>query len=111
LAEPGIPEGGYRDQVRVFFPSNPDKPRETMLEVNGVVGIDAIDGIFQSFFSYSAQKYKGRPDGNPDNIRVRPRFVTTPESYYKAFLENNEEVTPLGSKGDIVFKISARQPA
>ncbi|MER9629600.1 hypothetical protein [Mesorhizobium sp. M0296] len=106
LAKPGIPKEGYRDQVRVFFPSNPDKPRETMLEINGVIGIAAVDGMFESFFTYSAQKYKGRPDGNPDDIRVRPRFVTAPESYYKAFFETNEEATPLGSKGDIVFKIS-----
>ncbi|MER9242852.1 hypothetical protein [Mesorhizobium sp. M0633] len=105
LAKPGIPEDGYSDQVRVFFPSNPDKPRETMLEINGVIGISPIDGAFESFFTYSAQKYKDRPDGNPDAIRVRPIFVTAPESYYKAFFDYNKEITPLGSKGNIVFTV------
>ncbi|MER9574917.1 hypothetical protein NKI78_04590 [Mesorhizobium sp. M0400] len=106
LAKPGIPEDGYSDQVRVFFPSNPDKPRETMLEINGMIGIAAKDGAFESYFTYSAHKYKDRPDGDPDNIRVRPRFVTAPESYYKAFFENNKELIPLGYKGNIVFKVS-----
>lgn len=106
LAKPGIPEDGYKDQVRLFVPSNPDKPHDTMLEINGVIGIMPKDGAFESFFSYSAQKYKGRLDGNPDEVRVHPVFMTADKAYYEAFFENNKEYSPLGSKGEIVFKVT-----
>ncbi|TPJ72551.1 hypothetical protein [Mesorhizobium sp. B2-7-1] len=114
LAHPGVPLEGYKDGVRVFFPSNPDEPHDTMLEVDGVIGVTATyrdDGAlgspFKSYFSYTAQKYKDRLKGDPDSVRVRPVFVADSDVYKEAFLKSNDNETDvvLGSKGQIVFEL------
>jgi hypothetical protein len=111
VAENGIPADGWRDQVRVFFPSNPENPHDTMLEVTGVIGIEPKGDSFESFFSYQANQYKGRTEGNPEGISVRPVFPYAGDFFIKAFSENNNPFKAMGREGDIRWMVKDPKPS
>ncbi|MER9663337.1 hypothetical protein [Mesorhizobium sp. M0134] len=107
-----LPPDGWQDDVRVFFPSDPDDPHDTMLEVTGKIGIAPIPGGvtgggFQSFFAYSAKQYEGRKLGKVEDVTVTPVFPIKSDFFAAAFFKENKEATGLSRDGSISFDVLA----
>ncbi|QKD16300.1 hypothetical protein [Mesorhizobium sp. NZP2077] len=99
---------GWSDNVRVFFPSDPDNPHDTMLELTGTIGLTNVgEGNYESFFKYRAARYKDRPDGQPGDVTVTPVFPYDREKFFSAYYNTNKEAARLGSDGNITFKVDA----
>ncbi|WP_296746978.1 hypothetical protein [Mesorhizobium sp.] len=101
-----LPAKGWADEVRLFFPSDPDNPHDTMLEVVGKIGISTEGASqFKTFFSYSAKQYKGRPKGNIDDVKVVPRFPDQEEFFASAFYAANKDSVPLSADGAVDWTV------
>jgi hypothetical protein len=54
---------------RIFFPSDSSRSKETMLAFDAHLVIQIVnEQLFQSQLSYTATKYKNRPDGDPSQV-------------------------------------------
>ncbi|PTE08820.1 hypothetical protein C9427_19380 [Mesorhizobium helmanticense] len=108
MGDDRLPADGYRDSVRIFFPSDPEDAYATLLELNGEIGIRPRDNAFESYFNYTLQRYKDRPDGRPEDVSIRPIF---PDAYSKtllaAYAEANPEPKLLSEKGEIAFTVAS----
>lgn len=103
----GLPQDGYADEVHIYFPSNADRPSETMLELYGKVGFTAKDDAYQSFFSYAVQPLDGRREGNVEDVRVEPYFPGSSEVFMSAFLKANASLQqPLAKEGSLTFDVT-----
>jgi hypothetical protein len=99
-----LPKNGWKDEIRVFFPTDVNKPRDTMIEVTGEIGIYNNSDGYQSFFDYTAKRLDDRPDGDVDSVIVSPVFPNG--KYFSArFAVANTKPLILGSKGAINFQI------
>ncbi|MER8946538.1 MULTISPECIES: hypothetical protein [unclassified Mesorhizobium] len=103
----GLPSEGYSDQVVVYFPSDVNKPRDTMLELTGQIGLSVDGDVYRSYFKYFVQRLEGRPDGKIENVRVEPRFPVGGDFFHPAFVKFNENgPVQLTEKGSIDFLVS-----
>lgn len=101
-----LPKESYVDKIRIFFPSDPSRPRETMLEITGKVGIEPEGQSYTSFLEYYAHRYKNRPDGKIDDVLVQPGFPVSTKTFMEAYSTSNKPVYPLREKDRITFTVS-----
>ncbi|RWD70776.1 hypothetical protein [Mesorhizobium sp.] len=101
----GLPPEPYADDIRIFFPSDPSHPHDTMLEVTGKVGIKAEGGSYTSFFDYSARPYKDRPDGRLEDVMIAPSFGKD-SPFLDAFMASNKPSYTLEKRATITFTVS-----
>lgn len=107
-----LPEGGLQEAVKLFVPSDVENPHDTMLQIDGQVGIEpAENGGYKSYFYYAADKYKNRPLGDPNQIKVVPVFPIQSENFLAAFLKDNNGTTALSLKGQLNFYVPAAKNA
>ncbi len=102
-----LPPKGWTDEVRIFFPSDPDNPHDTMLELVGRIGL-RTEGTsqFKTFFSYSAKQYAGRTKGNIDDVKVVPRFPDQEQFFAPAFYATNKDGVPLSADGSVEWNVT-----
>jgi hypothetical protein len=102
----GLPNEPYVDNIRIFFPSDPSRPRETMLEVTGRVGIEPAGESYTSFLEYYAHRYKDRPDGKIEDVLVQPGFPVSSKTFMEAYSASNKPTYQLQEKDRITFMVS-----
>lgn len=98
-----LPEMEWSDDFRIFLPSDPKRVAATMLVVQGRLGIRREGDGYTSFLDYSAGRYEGRPDGDPEAVQVEVDFPGPSEVLYSDFDRNNPRTRVLGSDGSISF--------
>ena len=106
-----LPKIEFQNPVKLFFPSDPERAHDTMLVLNGVVGIKPIDGTFKTFFQYSLERYQDRPDGSPAEVFIHPSFPVQTEALMAAFMKENDEESPLTYKGIFAFTLPQQRDA
>ncbi len=100
-----LPEDGWKDDIRVFFPTDLTRPHDTMIEVTGTIGIKRkIDGL-ESYFYYAANRLDERPDGNVDSVLVSPEFPKFEKYFSPAFAQSYSKLPILGGEGEIAFHV------
>jgi len=100
-----LPENGWTDDIRVFFPTDVKRPYETMIEVSGAIGISGKSDGYVSFFNYIANRLPGRTAGDVDAVVVSPVFPDTGGYFSSAFAQEHQKAPTLGPKGEIGFHI------
>lgn len=98
--------GNYQTEFRIFLPSDLKNAHDTMLQVEGKIGISSEGGKYRSFLMYYATPLEGRPNGKPQDVSIKPLFPVQQHFFEKAYASNNEEVQPLNEKGFIEFEVS-----
>jgi hypothetical protein len=101
----GLPTEPYTNEIRIFFPSDPSRPRETMLEVTGRVGIEPEGNTYTSSLVYHAHRYKGRPDGQINDVLVQPGFPVSTDAFMQAYSASNKPSYVLREKDRIAFTV------
>lgn len=93
--------------VSVNFPSDLSRPRETMLEFKGEANLEQTsDSSYRSITTYTLSRVEGRPDGNPELVRIKPMFRGLAERLYSFFNRSYPDgFAPLES-GRLGFDVS-----
>lgn len=101
-----LPAQAWVDDVHMFFPSNPDNPHDTLMEISGQIGFQPrVDG-YESFFEYTAKRYEGRENGSAQGIFLTPYFPNETKAFEEAYFASNKEIQPLGQSGTIKFTVN-----
>lgn len=92
-------------KIKNFFPSDARNPKNTMLQLDGSVGIKrtGIDS-YSSFFEYEVKPY-ANSRGSVENVSVRPVFRGAAEGLLSSFNKYNGESRRLEAKGRISFEV------
>ena len=73
-----------------YFPSNASRPRETMLQLKGTVGVFPSSATsYTSIVSYTITPYE-KSEGSPTDLSIRPVFRGSAERFISAFYKENE---------------------
>jgi hypothetical protein len=91
--------------VRNFFPSDTKSPNETMLQLDGNIGVKRVnnDG-YESIFTYTLLPFNGSK-GDAKQIKLQPLFTGATESLLPAFEKENGNTVELSEKGYVRFQI------
>ena len=101
-----LPKKGWKDKIHVFFPTDVKKPRDTMIEVNGEIGIASKEDGYLSYFDYTAKRLDGRPDGDVNSVLMSSVFPDQDKYFSPRFVEGTKKPPLiLGSKGSVDFQI------
>ncbi|MBP2237086.1 hypothetical protein J2Z31_003600 [Sinorhizobium kostiense] len=102
------PKFGWTEDYTIFFPSDIEDVRETMLKLSATVSIkETDDGAYRTYFVYSVAPYDGRKGGDPEAVRFRaifPDAIPYLQELYAAQVAAEPRV--LGFKGESAFTIS-----
>jgi len=103
-----FPSEGWQQEIHTFFPSDLEKEHDTLLELWGKLNIKLIDSEYVIDFSYEAAPYKGRLDGNPNDVLFRPIFPNDRDYFDKAVRSDVgiDAFQKLGPKGSIRYAFS-----
>jgi hypothetical protein len=97
--------------VRSFFPSDGKRPSETMLVLTGEIGLQPSDTSFKTYINYAISKYPGRLEGEPLDLRLKPRLEHETEFLLPYFLQTYKEgAVQLLPKGFISFSAPIESP-
>ncbi|MGO4705118.1 hypothetical protein AB4072_04990 [Microvirga sp. 2MCAF38] len=97
-------------QIKVFFPSDAKRPKETMLELSGeATVVDVSENTFTSRLTYSVSRV-GNSNGSVEGVRMRPAFNAGASSLTEAFGKKYPEPIKLREKDAIAFTAQAAQP-
>ena len=100
------PLSSFADEFVVYFPSNPDNARNSMLKLVGSVGIEKTDEKFYlSTVNFNLSKVEGRPDGSVAGINIRPLFSGDAESLLKFYFKKNPSLLPIEKAKSIQFAV------
>ncbi len=89
-----------------FFPSDVTRPQETMLQMEGTVGIEVRGAdSYQSIVRYTMTRYPGS-EGNVSEIAFRPSFQGPAEVLIAAFNRRNDGAVRGVGDGQIAFDVS-----
>lgn len=101
-----LPTGGWASKLRIFFPTDIKDPSNSMIEVNGKIGIEIKDGGYTSFMTYYARPYKGRLKGDVQSVSIEPYFPDKAKPLIEDYLRDVGNHRILGEKGEINFSVS-----
>ena len=91
--------------VRNFFPSDTTRPNETMLELDGDIGVKRLDNTrYLSVFNYTLSPFNDSK-GDASQIKLQPMFTGATESLLPAFEKQNGKTVELREKGYVKFQI------
>jgi hypothetical protein len=92
-------------QIRNFFPSDVKHPQETMLQIQGEVGVlPQGPEEYVSFFNYVLKQVDGSPNGKTTNMSLRPAFRGATESLLPFFHQKYPDGVKMGAEGDVSFE-------
>ncbi|RWM38733.1 hypothetical protein [Mesorhizobium sp.] len=101
------PKDGWTQDYTIFFPSDLENVRETMIQLDATVSVkNDGEGSFHTIFQYSARPYEGRKAGDPEAVRFTAFFPGASrylEQVYAAMV--GAEPVTLGFKGERFFTI------
>jgi hypothetical protein len=105
------PPSAFNLPVRSFFPSDGKRPTETMLVLTGEIGLQPSETSFKTYINYAISKYPGRQEGEPLDLRLKPRLEHETEFLLPYFLQAYKEGTvQLLPKGFISFSAPIESP-
>ncbi len=105
----GTGGGGIFDFLLPFrnsFPSDSNKPNETMMQISGQVGIQKIGSDRYSSLLQYAINPSSESAGKASSARLRPAFRGAGEKFVGAYREKNPEQMPLASSGTVRFEVA-----
>jgi hypothetical protein len=92
---------------RNFFPSDSTKPKETMLQISGQIGVQKLGGDRYSSLLQYAINPSSESEGKASNATLRPAFLGAGgEALLRAFREKNPERLSLAENGTVRFEVS-----
>jgi len=84
----------FSDKFRIFLPSDPTNPFDTMLMIEGdIVFLPDGNSSYISILEWNITRINGREKSDPSLVYVRPRFDGSSKDLSRFYFKNNKELT------------------
>jgi hypothetical protein len=96
----------FTDAFRTYFPSDPLNAHNTMLQLDGTIGIKKIsEKEYDTVLTYALSRAEGRLEGSVDGIKIRPHFTGDAEVLLNFYSKLYPPESPIEKYSTIQFPV------